>query len=342
MKNNELEEWLKLSDETKNNIFSETANSFGLPSAAVEKDWWVVQTLALVFNTAIAPYTVFKGGTSLSKAWNLIERFSEDIDLALDRSFLGFDKEMTKTQVKKLREKSFAYISESFFPEIKQQFDEAGLHDVVIKIGEVRDNEQDPLIIEIFYPTVTEKIDYILPRVLIEIGSRSLIEPYTVKSFSSMVGEKYMERNFADKPINIPTVNPERTFLEKVFLLHEEFQKPVQQIKIERRSRHLYDLEKLMDTNIATNALQNKELYLTIVAHRKIMNTIRGIDYSNHIPISINPIPPIEMIGEWEKDYKAMQVSMFYNESSIPFNELINRISILKDRINQLNFEWKN
>jgi hypothetical protein len=159
MKNNELEEWLKLSDETKNNIFSETANSFGLPSAAVEKDWWVVQTLALVFNTAIAPYTVFKGGTSLSKAWNLIERFSEDIDLALDRSFLGFDKEMTKTQLKKLREKSFAYISESFFPEIKQRFDEAGLHDVVIKIGEVRDNEQDPLIIEIFYPTVTEKID---------------------------------------------------------------------------------------------------------------------------------------------------------------------------------------
>ena len=80
-----------LADE-KRKIFQEISTEFNIPSAAIEKDWWVVRTLELVFQTEIAPHTFFKGGTSLSKAWNLIDRFSEDIDLALDRKFLGFEK----------------------------------------------------------------------------------------------------------------------------------------------------------------------------------------------------------------------------------------------------------
>jgi len=69
----------------------------------VEKDWWVVQTLRLILEMDVAPNILFKGGTSLSKAWQVIERFSEDIDLAIDRAFLGFTQEMTKSQVRKLR-----------------------------------------------------------------------------------------------------------------------------------------------------------------------------------------------------------------------------------------------
>ena len=92
MNKDALQEWLKLPEQNKRNIFGEIARKMKLPDAAIEKDWWVVRTLELVFQTEIAPQTVFKGGTSLSKAWNLIDRFSEDIDLALDRKFLGFDK----------------------------------------------------------------------------------------------------------------------------------------------------------------------------------------------------------------------------------------------------------
>ena len=87
--------WNGLSVADKQEIFSEIAEKVGLPDAAVEKDWWVVRTLELVYSTEIAPHTVFKGGTSLSKAWGLIDRFSEDIDLALDRKFLGFKEKMT-------------------------------------------------------------------------------------------------------------------------------------------------------------------------------------------------------------------------------------------------------
>jgi len=75
-----IKEWLKLTEQNKQNIFREIAMDINLPPAAIEKDWWVVRTLELVFASSIAPHTVFKGGTSLSKAWNLIDRFSEDID----------------------------------------------------------------------------------------------------------------------------------------------------------------------------------------------------------------------------------------------------------------------
>lgn len=336
-----IQEWLKLSDRTKQNIFEETAKLVGLPNAAaVEKDWWVVRTLELIYKSSIAQHTVFKGGTSLSKAWGLIDRFSEDIDLALDRSLLGFvktDQEMTGSQVAKLRRKSFRFISEVFFPEMQALFVDAGFEDVTLKPGEIRSPDEDPLIIEVYYKSVTEQINYIQPRVLIEIGSRSLIEPFTNCSFRSLVGEQFEGRLFADKNITIPTVNPEMTLLEKVFLLHERFQIVKDDVKVERRSRHLYDLDKLMDTEFAQSALKDKALYETIVEHRSKLTAERGIDYANHIPSKITIIPPEAIKDEWEKDYKLMQESMFYNPSR-PFEELLDRIQELQARINKIRF----
>ncbi|MDP1623218.1 MAG: nucleotidyl transferase AbiEii/AbiGii toxin family protein [Bacteroidales bacterium] len=333
-----LKEWLKLTDQTRRNIFAETSAAIGLPDAASEKDWWVVRTIDLVFNTSIAPHTVFKGGTSLSKAWGLIDRFSEDIDLALDRKLLGFDKqdkEMNSSRVRKLREQSFQFISEKYFPELKKKFFDAGLANVTIQLGEIKSHDQDPLIIEIYFPTVTEPIPYLQPRVLIEVGSRSMIEPFEKCSFTSFVGEHFKGRPFADELITIPTVRPERTFLEKIFLLHEEFQQPVKKIKVERKSRHLYDLEKLMDTGYAKSALGNKEMYQTIVDHRETITPLRGIDYANHTPDKINLIPPDAILDEWEKDYVAMRESMF-NRTSLPFNKLMGRLHELKARINRM------
>src|SRR5437867_3927052 len=116
MSNDFAKIWQGIKPTDKQAIFNETAGKMRLPAAAIEKDWWVVRTLEMVFATEVGPHTVFKGGTSLSKAWGLINRFSEDIDLALDRKFLGFNKEMTGAQVSKLRKHSYKYISESYFP----------------------------------------------------------------------------------------------------------------------------------------------------------------------------------------------------------------------------------
>ncbi len=335
MNKDALHEWFKLTEQNKRNIFLEIAEKINLPPAAVEKDWWVLRTLDLVYTTEIAPHTVFKGGTSLSKAWGLIDRFSEDIDLALDRKFLGFGKEMTGSQVSKLRKHSFKYISSTYFPLLQKTFADAGFTDVELKLSEIKSNDDDPVKIEVNYPTFTEKSEYLPPKVLIEIGSRSLMEPHSQKSFSSMVGEHFKGKPFADKNITIATVNPERTFLEKIFLLHEEFQKPAGKIKVNRLSRHLYDLEKLMDTSFAEKALADKDLYQHIVEHRRIVTPLRGIDYANHTPAKINPIPPDNIIDAWQKDYQQMQESMFYNES-LSFDKLVKRLKILKKRINKI------
>src|SRR5690606_21332062 len=233
-----LQEWFKLPDETKIRLFAKTSQQIGLPSSsAAEKDWWVVHTLAVIFSMDCANALIFKGGTSLSKGWNVIHRFSEDIDLALDREFLGLLGELTKGDIKRLRRKSFQFISEVFTEELKNKFAELGFKDVTVKPREVENHDQDPLIIEIYYNKLTETDTYLKPGVLVEVGSRSLKEPFTQRTFGTFVSEIYKDNYFTDKPITIPVVNPERTFLEKVFLLHEEFQKPIDKIRVERLSR---------------------------------------------------------------------------------------------------------
>lgn len=332
-----IQEWHKLPAATRRNIFIETARKIGLPDAAAEKDWWVVQTLHILFGSSIGNATVFKGGTSLSKGWKLLDRFSEDIDLALDRRFLGFDQELSGAQVRKLRRKSVAFIRDELFPEIQLAFQTNGFEALTIQLGELKNPDQDPLTIEVYYPSLTDPVTYLPPRVLIEIGSRSLIEPFSAVEISSFVNEQFAGNAFTADLISVPTVNPERTFLEKIFLLHETFQQPVEKVKVERKSRHLYDLERLMDTNHAAKALAEPMLYEHIVAHRQTVTPIRGIDYALHRPASIAFLPPEDQLSAWEADYKEMQQSMFYNES-VSFDRLMKRLQELQHRINQLNW----
>ena len=128
-------------------------------------------------------------------------------------------------------------------------------------------------------------------------------------------------------------------FLEKIFLLHEEFQKTAEKIRVDRLSRHLYDLYALSKTEYAESALQNKELYETIVKHRMEFAKISGIDYSLHRPATINPIPPENIIELWEKDYAKMREEMVYGENRPTFSEIIETLKRLKDKINSLNWE---
>ncbi len=305
----------------------------------MEKDWWVSQTLKAVFELDVAEHLVFKGGTSLSKAWNLIERFSEDIDLAIEREFLGFEGSLTKNKKTKLRKASGQYISEVFYLEFQEKFKEKGLENVTFSLAETQDSDQDPRIINIFYPNIIEVTEFLKPRVQIEVGCRSLIEPFTMKKISAMVDDEYPEQSFSEKSEEIPSVNPERTFLEKIFLLHEEFQKTAEKIRVDRLSRHLYDLYALSKTEYAESALQNKELYETIVKHRMEFAKISGIDYSLHRPATINPIPPENIIELWEKDYAKMREEMVYGENRPTFSEIIETLKRLKDKINSLNWE---
>lgn len=279
-----------------------------------------------------------KGGTSLSKSWKLIERFSEDIDLAIEREYLGFEGRLSKDKKTKLRKISGKYITEIFFLELQQKFKDKDLMDVKFSLEEAKDSDQDPRIIYIYYPNVIGIPGYLAPKVQVEISCRSLLEPYTLRNISSLVDEEYREMDFSEDFVQIPSVNPERTFLKKIFLLHEEFQKPFEKIRVDRLSRHLYDVYTLSKTGYADKALLNKELYETIVKHRIEFNKIAGIDYKFHNPKTINPIPPVNIIGLWEKDYEKMLEEMIYDENKPTFSEIIETLKNLKKRINKL--DW--
>lgn len=319
----------------KHIIFNQLAAKLKIHPASIEKDWWVVRTLEIIQTMDVSKFIVFKGGTSLSKAWNIIERFSEDVDLALDRSFLGYDECKTVKQVKKLRSATRNYIYKDFIPTLQNAFIKAGYRDVRVKLNEEEGRNLEPVQISIFYKSCTTISAYTNPYVKIEIGSRALREPSTNKEFNSMVGEHFPDRPFADNQIIVSCVNPERTLLEKLFLLHEEFSKPEDKIKVDRLSRHLYDVEMLTRKGYLDIAVKEKELYNEIIDHRQIYTKISGINYNLHQPKTLNPLPPKAIMNSWKNDYQKMQEEMI-NGDSLSFDDLIDRIAEIKNRINAL------
>lgn len=328
-----MNEWLKLPKKRRVEILQQVNNQLGLLIQAIEKDWWVTIVLKAIFSSKYAAHFVFKGGTSLSKAYHLIDRFSEDIDLAIDRTFLSFDGELSKTQIKKLRKASGVFIVTNLFNELKVQLKELGIPDESYHL--VTDNKiddtSDPHTIELQYQSIVESDDYLPQRVLIEIGSRSLMEPSESKPIKSIIGSVFMNQNFVIEPFEVVVVIPTRTFLEKIFLLHEEFFKPKDKIRHLRMTRHLYDLERLMDHSYGKEALEDKKMFQTIVEHRKKYTPLRGIKYDLHTQQTLNFIPPETMIELWEEDYKTMRENMFYGES-LEFEELIKRLKKLNER----------
>jgi hypothetical protein len=330
-------DFYRFKQDEKHIIFNQLAAKLKIHPASIEKDWWVVRTLELILTMDVSEFIVFKGGTSLSKAWNIIERFSEDVDLALDRSFLGYEECKTVKQVKKLRSSTRNYIYKDFIPGLQNAFIKAGYSDVEVKLNEEEGKNLEPVQISILYKSCTANSAYTNPYVKIEIGSRSLREPSTNKEFSSLVGEHFPDRPFADRQIIVSCVNPERTLLEKLFLLHEEFSKPEDKIKVDRLSRHLYDVEMLTRKGFLEIAIKEKELYNEIINHRQIYTKISEIDYNFHQPKTLNPLPPKAIMNSWKKDYQKMQEEMIHGDS-LSFNELIERIAEIKNRINAL--EW--
>lgn len=326
--------WFDLSKQRRVQVLTQASYQTGIRSHAIEKDLWVTLVLKAIFKTPWAAQLVFKGGTSLTKSWKLIERFSEDIDLAIDKEFLGFSGDPNKSKIERLRRTASKFISNEF---------KAGLEDALIGIGVPKDQFQidaifafdsirDPQVLELKYVSVLEPNTnpYLKEKVLIEVGARSLKEPFSPRSNTSIISEVFPNASFTDALFEVPTVEPKRTFLEKAFLLHELFQKGESARQHDRMSRHLYDIECLMHTEHATEALKDKELYSEIIKHRQIFNTVSGINYDTHQPATINFLPQ-QQLSEWEADYKAMQENMIYGKSK-DFNYLMENLRLLLER----------
>jgi predicted nucleotidyltransferase component of viral defense system len=341
-----MNEFLKLSKAEQARHINKAVFSLNLPPEAIEKDIWITAVLRALFSLHYAEYISFKGGTSLSKCYNLIERFSEDVDIAINRELFGFLGEtFTIKQISKnLRKACCKFCRNDLQYDLSKQMIVNGidqeLFSVTMNITPV--TTVDPEKIFIKYKSLfidnqkNNKESYINPVVILEINARSMKEPLKNVDIKSFIDEVFTDMPFADKAFSVSTVAPERTFLEKVCLLHEEFSKNEEQIRVNRMSRHLYDMVRMMDTCVAENALKNTDLYKSIIAHRRMFIAMKDFDYDTLYPATINIVPPENVIAKWEEDYIKMQ-TMIYGDF-LPFNKLIEKIKYLNEQINKM--EW--
>lgn len=332
-----MTEWLKLDETKRKTSLEQAAYEEGIRAKAVEKDWWVTLTLKALFTSKYKEYIIFKGGTSLSKCWRLIQRFSEDIDIALAAEAFGmsYNENPSKGFLSKLRRTGCEFTSKELKTALEKQFEAMGVPNGIIKMetASVRSDipDTDPQTLLVHYPSLFEPDEYLADVVKIEVSVRSLKEPYANVNIQSVLNENFPEA-YPETPFEVTVVEPHRTFLEKMFLLHEEFQKPdLTKVRSERMSRHLYDLERMMDKEPGMRALADEDLYLTIIKHRANYNNMTGVDYTTHEKNKISFIPPKDLINAYAKDYETMRSVMIYGEAS-NFDDLIKRLNELPER----------
>lgn len=340
-----MSRWIDASPLDRRQSAAMVATDKNINEGAVEKDWWVTAVLKSLFSMSCAPYMFFKGGTSLSKGWNIINRFSEDIDLALYRDFYldvmkkECAKALNNNQIKNLRIANRDYIFGDFVEELRVKLIEDGLGECQImpvshkEDGHPVDHDSDPVVIEIHYSPKVNADAYVRPVVKIEISCLSMKEPFEIKRISSLIGELFPQID-NETTAEIPIITPTRTFLEKAFLLNEEYQR--KNPRTDRMSRHLYDLERLMDTPYASMALADRELYKEVIAHRRRFYHVGGVNYDLNHPSTIAFCPTGALRDKMRLDYEAMKMSMIYG-NKLSFDSLISRLEDLQSRFRTVN-----
>lgn len=330
-----MNKFLTLTKEQRAAVFERVGASVGLPMQAVEKDFWVTVILQAVFSLPVAQHLIFKGGTSLSKAWGLISRFSEDIDLAVNPIALGAaEGDLTKKQIKKLRKASSLFVSEQLTPMLCAKINEMGMS-AFLNIeaqpnGEGDNTYPEPRQIYIRYQSVFEKpLTYLRPDVVLEVSARSLIEPAMPTHVSCILADYIPIQSACDAVVH--TAIPAKTMVEKMFLLHELFSVPGHGTRAERKSRHLYDLYQMMQQDFAQEAITNDALWESIRHHREVFTSVQGVDYSGDVRQRICLLPREDIVTIWQSDYETMRSSMIHG-SAPTWDELIEQITILQNK----------
>ena len=326
-----------LTDNDRRDIIDYVSGKTGFLRNVVEKDWWVTSVLRAIFSLPYADSISFKGGTNLSKCWGLIQRMSEDIDIGISREFLGFGGELSKNQISdKLRRASCSFVRNVMRHDVENALVTHGISSeaITVTVKETKVSTVDPEIIYVAYQSLYDGTGYVLPQVKIEVSGRSMAEPVSKIAVRSYISENLPKLTFQENPVEVNAVIPQRTFLEKLFLLHEEFAKPYSEIRVERMSRHLYDVYNIMQTKIAEEALADDSLYDSVVEHRRKFIGLKGFDYDSLRKTTLKIVPEGEIRAKWETDYKNTVANMIMGEAP-SFEDIILALESLNKRINK-------
>lgn len=345
-----MSKWIDFSLDERKAMIQGVVEARQIDEAAAEKDWWVTAVLYALFHSSVSEYLLFKGGTSLSKGWDIINRFSEDIDLALSRDYFLNVKQLScasctsNTQIHHLREKGQDFLYGEFKDELSAKLVEMGLEVTVLTDNDISNengepqkvpHDKDTSVLYVQYPSLYDsQAAYAIPTVKVEISVLSMSEPYEMRRISSLIEQTFKDEDVdSDLVQTIRTVSPARTFLEKAFLLCEEFQKD--KPRTHRMTRHFYDLEKLMQTPYAEMALNDLVLYHEIVEHRRKFYHVGYVDYDKELPATIQIVPSDELMSSYEADYNEMKESFIYGQP-LTFSELMEKITNLQEQFRAL------
>ena len=330
-----MTEFLQFQEDTRRELIIQVSAQKGMTVQAVEKDWWVTLVLKALFSMPQAPHFIFKGGTSLSKGWKLIQRFSEDIDIALAPEAFGrtYKTAPSHSYVKMLKKEGCTYTSTVIKVALANKLIELGVAaDMVVIEAEAVNPEmpdKDPQSVYIHYPTLFDSSPYVPNAVKVEFGVRSLKEPFATVPIRSILAEETQSPSFTEAPFSVTAVEPRKTFMEKLMLLNEKFQTGMSSDeKGERQSRHLSDLHELHRKGIAAQAIEDTALYAQLLEHRRHYVRLKNIDSSRMELSGLLFLPPPPLLELFRKDYALMQVEMIYGDAP-DFDTLIQELRTL-------------
>ncbi|MGV8080897.1 MAG: nucleotidyl transferase AbiEii/AbiGii toxin family protein [Syntrophales bacterium] len=332
-----MDSFLVFPAERRRIICEEGQQRLGLAPASIEKDFWVCWTLRELFRLpGWGNSLTFKGGTSLSKCWRLISRFSEDIDVVIDRERLGYENDtMSRKQQKKLVRECSRCIQEELRPALETRFQEtlpAGMSWILSPADTQEDPDLQTLLFE--YPSeFSRSATYVRPIVKIELGARSDTEPSETPMVQPYLAEAFPDL-LPDGSFPLRAVAARRTFWEKAMLLHEETFRPVDKLRRARLSRHYYDLWCLITKGVATAAMEDRELFDRVASHRRTFFRQSWVDYETLQKGSLRLIPRPDSISEWRRDYEAMRETMFFDDP-LDFDEVLSVIRQFENDFNQ-------
>ena len=319
-----------LPKQQRSELFSETATLMKTTNAIVEKDFWVVWTLNKIFSDdRLNKILMFKGGTSLSKVFNLIGRFSEDIDLILDWRLISkvnplSEQESKNKQVKfneQINENAKVFIKDQLLPIFSQIFSPLCTCSIA----------EDGFSINVKYPNAFDD-SYLRPEILLEIGPLASWLPSDSFEISSFAAQKFPQV-FEKSNCTVNTIVAKRTFWEKATILHHEANRPEESPMPTRYSRHYYDLAMMAQSKVKNEAFADLDLLQNVVKFKQKFYPRTWAKYEEAIPGTLKLLPPEFRLDSLEKDYKAMQNMIF--DKYISFEEIIGILRELEREINK-------
>ena len=323
-------------------IFAETADRKGLSEAIIEKDFWVCWILKQLFSIeALSNRLLFKGGTSLSKVFHAINRFSEDIDLAVDYAALGFTGErdprrgdISRTRraviLTEMMTECRRYVGNEFLNALRARCQE------ILGTGEAWSldvSEQDPNVVEFRYPTAsTKRLAYVAPQVVLELGTHAEFVPHDRFRIRSFAAEEF-PKLVADGDVTVVTLLAKRTFWEKATILHAEYYRPPEKPLPDRYSRHYYDVALLAQGPIRSEALAEMTLLPQVVRHKETFYPSGWTRYDLARAGSLRLLPAKDRIRALEQDYRNMGVMIFGEPPK--FGTIMETLTALEQEINK-------